>query len=128
MRGRVLVVEDEPGLRQALAVRLSASGLTCETASNGNEGLMKARQHRPDLILADLLMPEMDGYAMVRELTADARTASIPIIVITAVPAHTLQERAKELPVARILHKPFDSEELLAVVKEVLETTREGGE
>ena len=68
MPPRLLVVEDEPELLRALRVRFTAAGFTCETAANGKEGLAKLEGWRPDLIVADLVMPEMDGYEMVHRV------------------------------------------------------------
>ena len=127
MSNRILIVEDEPELLRALRVRLSAAGFACETASDGKEGLVKSQQWQPDLIIADLIMPQMDGYDMVRYLKADEHTASIPIVVLTAIPAYSLEPRLKELHAARIMHKAFDSADLLIAVREILATTTPGG-
>ena len=124
---RILLVEDEPELRQALGVRLTAAGFVCEMAGDGKEGLAKSQQWQPDLIVADLVMPEMDGYEMMRRLKADARTASIPVVVLTAVPSRSLEPRLAELNAARVLHKPFDSDDLLVTVRGILTPTAEGG-
>ena len=120
MASRILVVDDEPELLRALVVRLTHAGFTCESAQDGKEGLEKSQRFHPDLVIADLVMPEMDGYEMCHHLKAEAGTASIPIIVLTAVPQHALDQRAKTLGAARIMHKPFDSVELLSAVREVL--------
>ena len=127
MPSRILLVEDEPELRRALRVRLTAAGFLCETADDGKEGLAKSRQWQPHLIVADLIMPEMDGYEMVRHLKADAQTASIPVVVLTAVPSYSLAPRLAELHAARVIHKPFDSTDLLVAVRDVLATTGGGG-
>lgn len=120
MASRILVVEDEPELRHAITVRLTAAGFACDTAGNGNEGLARVEQQRPDLIIADLVMPEMDGQEMVRRLQEQAATASIPVIVLTALPEHARVRWAKELARARVLEKPFDSTMLLTTVRELL--------
>ena len=127
MASRILVVDDEPELLRALVVRLTAAGFTCEAAQDGKEGLEKTQRARPDLIIADLVMPEMDGYEMCHRLKAEAGTASIPVIVLTAVPQHALDQRTKALGVARIMHKPFDSMELVSAVREVLVRAVPGG-
>ena len=124
---RVLIVEDDPELLHALLVRLTAVGLTCETAVNGKEGLEKISQTLPDLIVADLVMPEMDGYEMVYRVQLQNRTAAIPVIVLTAVPEHALDQRITRLKVDKILHKPFDSEELVVTIRELLARPIPGG-
>lgn len=124
---RILVVEDEVELQRALCLRLTSAGFDCAVASNGREGLDKARALQPALIIADLIMPEMDGYAMIRQLNADERTAAIPIVVLTAVPDYSLHESMETLRYARLMHKPFDSSELLSAVHELVAITRRGG-
>ena len=127
MPPRLLVVEDEPELLRALRVRLTAAGFACETAVNGQAGLAKLERWQPDLIIADLVMPEMDGYEMVRRVQLNDRTAAIPVIVLTAVPEHALDRRLTQLNVARIFHKPFDSEQLVVAVRELLALPTPGG-
>ena len=127
MANRVLLVDDEPELIRALSVRLTASGFTCATAKNGEEGLAKVQEARPDLIIVDLLMPEMDGYEMCRRLKSDRQTASIPVLVLTAVPERSVEQHLHDLGSARVLHKPFDSAQLLATVRELLSVPPLGG-
>ena len=124
---QVLLVEDEPDLLRALSVRLASIGLSCATACNGLDALAKVRAQRPDLIVTDLIMPEMDGYALCRSLHADSRTASIPVVVLTAVPRRALAQEAEGLHVARVVHKPFDSSEFLSTVQDVLAAAPQGG-
>lgn len=127
MKPHILVVEDEPELLQALRVRLTASGFSCETAENGEEGLLKLSTSQPDLIIADLLMPVMDGYEMCRRLKSDARTASIPVVILTAVPERALERQVYHLGAASIMHKPFESGALIATVRDALAMTTVGG-
>ena len=127
MGPRLLLVEDEPELLQALRVRLSAAGFICETASNGKEALACLARQRPDLIIADLVMPEMDGYEMVERVQSDQRTASIPVIVLTAVPEYAFDRRAAQLHPARIMHKPFESEHLVSAVRSLVGPQASGG-
>ena len=119
---QLLIVDDEPNLLQALSVRLGAAGFVCETATDGVEALTKLQAHRPDLIIVDLIMPNMDGYELYRRLKEDAATASIPVLVLTAVPPYALGPRISGLGAVRVLHKPFDSVELIAAVRGVLAT------
>ena len=123
----ILIVDDERELLHALTVRLTAAGFVCDTAMNGKEGLAKVQQRRPDLIVVDLLMPEMDGFEMCRRLKSDAATTSIPVLVLTAIPERSLEERLHELGTVRVMHKPFDSMELLSAVREILAVTPPGG-
>ena len=120
----VLLVEDEPDLLLALSVRLRAAGYACQTAGSGDEALERLRSFRPDIIVADLLMPEMNGYELLQRLKADPKTADIPVIVLTAVPEQGRTPRAHELrSAARIVQKPYDAETLIAILRELVTTS-----
>ena len=119
---RVLLVDDEPDLLRALSLRLTAAGFLCRTASNGREGLEQIQDWLPALVITDLVMPEMDGYEMCRKLKSDERTASIPVVVLTAVAERSLAQRAEELGAARLIRKPFDSQELLGTIRQLVES------
>ena len=121
MARRILLLDDEPDLLRALSVRFRAAGFTCETASNGREGLASVAKGVPDLIVTDLIMPEMDGYELIRRLRANAATASVPIVVMSAMPKHELAEHAKALAVSCVMHKPFEFSELLSLTQELLD-------
>jgi DNA-binding response OmpR family regulator len=80
----VLVVDDERSIRMLCRVNLVASGIEVLEASNGRDGLQLARDERPDLVLLDVMMPELDGWTVARELAADEQTRDIPIVFLTA--------------------------------------------
>jgi DNA-binding response OmpR family regulator len=80
----VLVIEDEADIQELIRVNLAAEGYRVESASTGTRGLDKARQLIPDLILLDLMLPEVDGLEVCRRLRTDDRTKAIPIIMLTA--------------------------------------------
>ncbi len=126
MPARILVVEDEPELRRAITVRLTAAGFTCDTAGNGKEALLHIERTRPDLIVADLLMPEMNGHELVQQLGTHPGTAAIPVVVLTALPEQSRLQWAQALMRVRVLDKPFDSAQLLAIVQELLRSTPGG--
>ena len=83
-RGRVLVVDDEPDLVRILQFGLQSAGYVVESASDGQEGLKKAREVKPDIILLDLMLPKLDGYKICRLLKFDERFKQIPIIILSA--------------------------------------------
>lgn len=114
---KILLVEDEPELRAALKVRLTAAGFVCETAGNGREALAQLSRCLPDMVIADLLMPEMDGYALCRNIRANPQWAALPVLVLSAVPRNAINQ---ELTASCVMHKPFDSNELLATIKQLL--------
>jgi diguanylate cyclase (GGDEF)-like protein len=119
-RYEVLVVEDDAFLARLLDVELSASGYTVRAASDGVEGLDAAFERCPDLVLADVMMPTMDGFELVRRLRADPRTEAVSIILLTA--RGQLSDKLTGLTAGAddYIVKPFDNEELLARVAGVL--------
>ncbi|MDE2510323.1 MAG: response regulator [Elusimicrobia bacterium] len=114
---RVLIVDDEQDLIDPLALRLRASG-HCEVAvaNNGAEGLRQAERFQPDLVLVDLSMPEMDGWELCRRLRADPRTSGAQIVIMTAWVSRDLEKRVIAEGANRLLLKPFDESELMALL------------
>lgn len=113
----ILIIEDEEALRQTLADRLAMEGFRIQTAANGKDGLRLAKEHLPDLILCDIMMPELDGYGVLRGLQLDAQTAAIPLIFLTA-KADSPQVRAgMNLGADDYLCKPVAKSELLAAIR-----------
>ena len=128
MGHRILLVDDEPALLRALTVRLSACGFQCDTAGSGKEALEKLQtEPRPDLAVVDLLMPDITGYEVCRRLSDDARTAHIPIIVLTAVSEGAMERTKTRLGTVHVVHKPFESQMLVATVCDVLKVPVPGG-
>ena len=127
MPPRILVVDDEPGLLRALCVRLTAEGFLCDSATNGQEALDRLQGALPDLIILDLLMPEINGYEVCRRLQEDPRTAPIPVIVLTAVPQRTVHQTTEWLGVSSVIHRPFDTATLLFTVRRLLKLPLPGG-
>lgn len=113
---RVLIVEDEKPIRDLIALHLSEAGYKCETAADGAQGADKIKLGQFDLVLLDIMMPEVDGY----ELLEYIRPYEIPVIFITA--KHSVKDRVKGLRLGAddYLVKPFDMVELLARVETVL--------
>jgi len=117
MPQKVLIVEDEETIADAVAYALSRSGYETDTALDGLEGLRKAKEEQPDLIILDLMLPGMDGLELCRELRAES---SVPIIMLTA--RHEEADRVIGLEVGAddYVIKPFSMKELIARVKAVL--------
>jgi CheY-like chemotaxis protein len=120
MPHRVLVVEDEPENRLLLGVVLTSEGYEVVEAEDGPAALAAARQHPPDLVLLDVMMPEMNGYAVLEALRADTSTRSIPVIMLTALAQRGDVERAVEMGVAGYVTKPFEPEDLLQAMEKAL--------
>jgi CheY-like chemotaxis protein len=119
--GPILVVEDVPNIRELLTVTLRFKGYPVMTAQNGEEALEMVEQERPALIITDILMPKMDGYALVQKLRTDVRTHNIPVIFLSATYV-TPEDKtfALSLGALRFIEKPIDTEEFLLSVAELL--------
>jgi len=119
--GPLLVVEDVPNILEMLQVTLSFKGYPVITAANGQEALERIEQERPALIITDILMPKLDGYALVQKVRTNPLTCHIPIILLSATYV-TTEDKAfsRKLGAARFLEKPVDTEEFLLTIAEVL--------
>lgn len=110
----VLVVDDDPDIREMLTMILAAEGYSAIPAANGQEALARLAEETPCLILLDLMMPEMDGWAF-RATQAEGPTRSIPLVVLSG--GVDVEERARELGADRFLRKPVELQGLLEVVR-----------
>lgn len=120
MSKRLLVVDDEPNLLRAVAACLSAEGYEVVTARSGPEALVRIAETVPDLIVSDIRMPGMDGYALARQLHASSRTALVPIVFLTAKDEMADRIAGFRTGVDAYLTKPFEPEELIAVIANIL--------
>jgi len=84
MAKKVLVIDDEPDFIDAVRMRLEANGYEVISSTDGRDGLDKAKKERPDAILLDLVMPELNGFAVLTSLKSDMKTRGIPVIILTA--------------------------------------------
>lgn len=121
----ILVVEDETHLREDIAEILAFKDYTVITAENGREGLDLARQYFPDLIVSDIMMPELDGYGLLLALREDQNMASIPFIFLTARTDYADQRKGMSFGADDYLQKPFNPNDLLNSVKIRLEKQAE---
>jgi CheY-like chemotaxis protein len=116
MKKQILVIEDSTELSNSLLEIFAVEGLEGISASNGVEGVQLAKSRHPDLILCDIMMPELDGYGVVEALRKEPETADIPIIFLTARQEKTDLERALLLGIVDYIVKPFDVSDMLATV------------
>jgi len=121
MKGTILVVDDEPGVVEIAQVNLEPEGYTVLGASDGLEGLAKIRSAKPDLVLLDIMMPQMDGWEMLRRMEADPEMAGIPVIMLTAKTQNEDILRGLEGGAVEYITKPFYPENLVASVRIILE-------
>jgi signal transduction histidine kinase/CheY-like chemotaxis protein len=114
-RATVLVVDDDPSVRGLLAKTLEKEGYRVISAGNGVEALALAREHRPQAITLDILMPQMDGWGALKQLKADPELREIPVIMVTV-----LNERGMAIPLgaADFVTKPVDRQRLVAILRD----------
>src|SRR5256885_15302825 len=115
-RKKVLVIEDEPSIRNNIMLMLKVERYAATGAENGRVGLELARSDPPDLILCDVMMPEMDGFAVLEALRAEPRLAEIPFIFLTALDDRSSTRRGMNLGADDYLPKPFTRNELTEAV------------
>lgn len=113
---RVLVVDDDEDLRLLVATRMERHGHEVMTARNGTEALAMARAAKPDVAILDVMMPELDGFAVTRELRADERTKDITIVVLSGRAGAADRDFAFRSGADDYLLKPFDPKELYSRV------------
>ncbi len=113
---RILVVEDEPVIRELVRSMLTDAEVEVECASNGAEGLKLARTQSFDLILLDVVIPQLDGITVCRMLKADPSTAKVPLHMLTAKAKKTDVEVAMKAGADGYIHKPFRGAELMDLV------------
>ncbi|MEM7674175.1 MAG: response regulator [Verrucomicrobiota bacterium] len=120
----ILIVDDMSGVREAMSVLLEIAGYNVKTAQNGEEGYQLAATSKPDLIITDILMPELDGNEMIMKLREAAQFT--PILAMSAgghgVSSESALSLSKELNINTI-EKPFSKEQLLAAVSSILNTS-----
>ncbi len=123
---RVLVIDDEAPIRLLCRVNLEAEGMQVLEAADGPSGLEKARAEKPDLVLLDVMMPGLDGWAVAEQLIDDASTKDIPIVFLTA--RAELRDRARGLELGGVdyVTKPFNPVELAPLVRNLLSRVRAG--
>jgi len=124
---RLLVVEDEPNILELLSASLRYAGFEVITAAGGTEAVQAAQRHRPDLIVLDVMLPDMDGFDVIRRLRGGG--ARIPVVFLTARDGTDDKVRGLTLGGDDYVTKPFSLEEVIARIKAVLRRTRgEGAE
>jgi DNA-binding response OmpR family regulator len=119
--GRVLVVDDEDDIRELCRVNLEFEGFAVDDAANGPQALEQASRTRPDVIFLDLMMPEMDGWEVLRRLKEDDSTADIPVVLLTARTGEEDQMRGWQEGILEYVSKPFNPLSLVEWAKRAME-------
>ncbi len=120
MKPKILVVDDEPDALELVGFNLRRAGFEVVTATDGTEALRKARTVRPNLIVLDIMLPELDGLEVCKRLRADPETTATPIILLTARTAEVDRVLGLELGADDYLTKPFSPRELVLRIRNVL--------
>ncbi len=133
MSGRLLLVDDEPGLREAVQAYLEDSDYTVDVASNARDGWELLQQNQPDLVISDIMMPQVDGYQFLKQVREDSRFKALPVVFLTAKGMTGDRIQGYQAGCDAYLSKPFDPDELVAIVTNLLERRAaakevEGGE
>jgi len=126
-KGHILVVEDNQDNYELVRTILDLAGYDSFQAINGRDGVDAARKQKPDLILMDMALPEMDGWDATLRIREDPETSHIPMVALTV---HTLpveRKRALDAGVDAYISKPFDAAQFIQVIEGTLEESRQSG-
>ena len=118
----ILMIDDDPDMLEILGLLLKVNGHRPITALGGKEGLDIARKEPPDVILLDIMMPDIDGFEVLRRLKLDMSTEKIPVILVTAVSGQALIDKAMSLGAEGYVTKPYTRNQLMSLINEVSST------
>lgn len=126
---RVMVVDDEPDLRELVKITLNRRGYEVTAVHDGSEALDRLNEEKPDLVLMDVNMPEMDGWETLEELEERGITEEVPIAMFTVEELTIKKMMRKDMEnLAGYIEKPFDREDLIEVVEKIIKRTKETNE
>jgi CheY-like chemotaxis protein len=120
IRGKILAVDDEPDHLELLHQLLQEEGFTIDTAANGADALSKIERSRPDLIVADISMPKMNGFTLCERLQENPATAAIPVLILTGHGSHFNRLNGFAHGASAFLTKPYKPDELISAVRKAL--------
>ncbi len=116
----MLVVDDTDIIRELICVNLELEGFEVHTAFDGQDALDKVHDVDPDVVTLDVVMPRLDGFQAAERLRADARTATLPIVMVSAAAQEADLRRGREIGVNAYLTKPFDPDELVQIIRALI--------
>jgi DNA-binding response OmpR family regulator len=117
MKTKILLVDDEPDVLEILSKKLISAGFLTVTASDGIQGLEKSKEEKPDLVLLDIMMPNKDGFTLLRDLQSDAELSRIPVIMVSAKSEADSLFEGRNLGATDYLIKPINFDELLKYIR-----------
>ena len=120
MRKKILIVEDNSELLELMSLGLKQAGFKTATATNGVDALASARSAAPDLVVLDLVLPELDGFAVCDRLRKDETTANVPVIVLTGLSTEFARFASLESGADDYVTKPINPEHLVSRIKQLL--------
>ena len=123
MRKKILVVDDDADVVELLSFNLKQAGYAIGSASNGVEAITKARSFHPDLIVLDVMMPELDGFGVCELLRRAPGTATIPILMLTAISSELGRMAALGSGATDFITKPFSPRQLVSRIEDLLKNT-----
>ena len=109
----VLVVEDDPEINELVGAYARLAGFGYRAALNGDAALTEVRRRRPDVIVLDLMLPDLDGFEICRRIKANAETRDVPVIILTALDNEQARAKGREVGADEYLTKPFDPDRLM---------------
>jgi len=119
MDKRVLLIEDEPNIIEAIRFVLSRDGYRVDVHTDGSTAVQAVAQRAPDMVVLDVMLPNRSGYEILRDLRANEATRSLPVLMLTARGQKKDREMAEQYGASRFMTKPFSNSELLALVGEL---------
>ena len=117
---KILVVDDEEDMRKLLRIRLEQEDFNVIDAVDGEEGLKKAEEELPDLVILDIMMPKMDGYTCLKEMRKLPKTKSIPVLMLSGKEEEKVRDLFSFQKISGYIEKPFELDDLVVKIKDVL--------
>jgi two-component system alkaline phosphatase synthesis response regulator PhoP len=120
MAKKIMVVDDEPYIARVIKFKLEQEGYTVISANDGQSGLQKIKEEKPDLVLLDVMMPGLSGYEVCQKIKEDADLAGIPVVILTAKGQERDREQGMTMGASDYITKPFSPNRLLELVKSMI--------
>ncbi|MBU4343095.1 MAG: response regulator [Candidatus Omnitrophica bacterium] len=117
---KILIIDDEEDLRKMLKIRLEQEGFNIVQANDGDVGLKTAEQEVPDMIIMDIMMPNMDGYSCLKEVRSLPKTKDIPILMLSGKEEEKVRDLFAFQKISGYIEKPFELDDLVVKVREIL--------